>query len=81
MTEPSGWSFETRQIHAGAAPDPTWLGRTLLGTTDNDYEGDLERVRPASDDNEGNAPWGNSRRQASPPSCLMPWVAVGSSMR
>ncbi|HEV2771003.1 MAG TPA: FAD-dependent oxidoreductase, partial [Solirubrobacteraceae bacterium] len=23
-----------------------WLGRTLLGTTDNDYEGDLEHVRP-----------------------------------
>ena len=22
-----------------------WLGRTLVGTTDNDYEGDLEHVR------------------------------------
>jgi glycerol-3-phosphate dehydrogenase len=27
-----------------------WLGRTLVGTTDNDYEGDLEHVRPAADD-------------------------------
>jgi glycerol-3-phosphate dehydrogenase len=27
-----------------------WLGRTLIGTTDNDYEGDLERVRPAEED-------------------------------
>jgi glycerol-3-phosphate dehydrogenase len=27
-----------------------WLGRTLIGTTDNDYEGDLERVRPSQDD-------------------------------
>ena len=27
-----------------------WLGQTLIGTTDNDYEGDLERVRPAEAD-------------------------------
>jgi glycerol-3-phosphate dehydrogenase len=27
-----------------------WLGRTLIGTTDNDYEGELEHVRPASED-------------------------------
>jgi glycerol-3-phosphate dehydrogenase len=27
-----------------------WLGQTLIGTTDNDYEGDLERVRPAAED-------------------------------
>jgi glycerol-3-phosphate dehydrogenase len=27
-----------------------WLGRTLVGTTDNDYEGDLEHVRPATED-------------------------------
>jgi glycerol-3-phosphate dehydrogenase len=27
-----------------------WLGRTLIGTTDNDYEGDLEHIRPAADD-------------------------------
>jgi glycerol-3-phosphate dehydrogenase len=28
-----------------------WLGRTLIGTTDNDYEGeDLEHVRPAPED-------------------------------
>jgi glycerol-3-phosphate dehydrogenase len=27
-----------------------WLGRTLIGTTDNDYEGELEHVRPSSED-------------------------------
>jgi len=27
-----------------------WLGQTLIGTTDNDYEGDLEHVQPATDD-------------------------------
>jgi glycerol-3-phosphate dehydrogenase len=27
-----------------------WLGRTLVGTTDNDYEGKLEHVRPSSED-------------------------------
>ncbi len=27
-----------------------WLGRTLVGTTDNDYEGSLEHVRPAQED-------------------------------
>jgi glycerol-3-phosphate dehydrogenase len=27
-----------------------WLGRTLLGTTDNDYEGPLEHVPPAAED-------------------------------
>ncbi len=27
-----------------------WLGRTLVGTTDNDYEGPLEHVRPAEED-------------------------------
>jgi glycerol-3-phosphate dehydrogenase len=27
-----------------------WLGQTLVGTTDNDYEGDLERVQPSPDD-------------------------------
>ncbi len=27
-----------------------WLGQTLVGTTDNDYEGDLERVQPAAED-------------------------------
>ena len=27
-----------------------WLGQTLIGTTDNDYEGDLEHVQPALDD-------------------------------
>ncbi len=27
-----------------------WLGRTLVGTTDNDYEGDLVHVRPSAED-------------------------------
>jgi glycerol-3-phosphate dehydrogenase len=27
-----------------------WLGQTLVGTTDNDYAGDIERVRPAEED-------------------------------
>lgn len=27
-----------------------WYGRALLGTTDNDYDGDLARIRPAEDD-------------------------------
>jgi glycerol-3-phosphate dehydrogenase len=27
-----------------------WLGRSLIGTTDNDYEGDIDHVRPAADD-------------------------------
>jgi glycerol-3-phosphate dehydrogenase len=27
-----------------------WLGQTLIGTTDNDYEGDLEHVKPAEGD-------------------------------
>ena len=27
-----------------------WLGRTLVGTTDNDYEGSLEHPRPAAED-------------------------------
>ncbi|MGD0198718.1 MAG: glycerol-3-phosphate dehydrogenase/oxidase [Solirubrobacteraceae bacterium] len=27
-----------------------WLGRTLIGTTDNDYEGELEHIAPATED-------------------------------
>lgn len=27
-----------------------WLGRTLIGTTDNDYEGPLDHVRPSHED-------------------------------
>jgi glycerol-3-phosphate dehydrogenase len=27
-----------------------WYGRTLIGTTDNDYDGDINAPRPASDD-------------------------------
>jgi glycerol-3-phosphate dehydrogenase len=27
-----------------------WLGRTLIGTTDNDYDGDVDHVRPAAED-------------------------------
>ena len=26
-----------------------WLGQTLIGTTDNDYEGDIDHVRPADE--------------------------------
>jgi glycerol-3-phosphate dehydrogenase len=27
-----------------------WLGRSLIGTTDNDYEGDLDHIKPSDDD-------------------------------
>ncbi|HEU4904680.1 MAG TPA: glycerol-3-phosphate dehydrogenase/oxidase [Solirubrobacterales bacterium] len=27
-----------------------WYGRTLIGTTDNDYDGDIDRPQPAEDD-------------------------------
>ena len=27
-----------------------WLGRTLLGTTDNDYDGDLDHIPPSAED-------------------------------
>ncbi len=27
-----------------------WLGRSLLGTTDNNYEGDIDHVRPSAED-------------------------------
>jgi glycerol-3-phosphate dehydrogenase len=27
-----------------------WLGRSLIGTTDNDYDGDLDAVQPAAED-------------------------------
>ena len=27
-----------------------WLGRVLVGTTDNDYDGDVDHVRPAAED-------------------------------
>ncbi len=27
-----------------------WLGRSLIGTTDNNYEGEIEHVRPSSED-------------------------------
>ncbi len=27
-----------------------WLGRSLIGTTDNDYEGDIDHVKPSRDD-------------------------------
>ena len=27
-----------------------WYGRALIGTTDNDYDGDIDHVRPADDD-------------------------------
>jgi glycerol-3-phosphate dehydrogenase len=28
----------------------SWLGRTLIGTTDNDYEGGLDHIQPSGDD-------------------------------
>ena len=27
-----------------------WLGRSLIGTTDNNYEGDIDHVRPSAED-------------------------------
>ncbi|HLM51324.1 MAG TPA: glycerol-3-phosphate dehydrogenase/oxidase [Solirubrobacteraceae bacterium] len=27
-----------------------WLGRTLIGTTDNDYDGEIDHIRPGEDD-------------------------------
>ena len=36
---------EGRQIFA-----LPWYGRTLVGTTDNDYEGDIEHPHPGDDD-------------------------------
>jgi glycerol-3-phosphate dehydrogenase len=27
-----------------------WLGRTLIGTTDNDYEGQIDHIKPSTDD-------------------------------
>ena len=27
-----------------------WLGRSLLGTTDNNYEGEIDHVKPSTDD-------------------------------
>jgi len=50
---------ETLPVNAGAiAPAGggrtvfvlPWLGQTLVGTTDNDYEGELEHIRPAEED-------------------------------
>jgi glycerol-3-phosphate dehydrogenase len=50
---------ERLPVHAGAiAPAGggrtifvlPWLGQTLVGTTDNDYDGDIERVQPAAAD-------------------------------
>jgi glycerol-3-phosphate dehydrogenase len=47
------------ELHAGAIVPAgggrtifalPWLGRTLIGTTDNDYEGDIDHVQPAVDD-------------------------------
>ncbi len=51
--------FERLPVRAGAiAPAGggrtifvlPWLGETLVGTTDNDYDGDIEHVRPADRD-------------------------------
>jgi O-acetylhomoserine (thiol)-lyase len=44
-TDPSGWSFATRQIHAGAAPDPTTGARaTPIYQTTSFTLGDTERA-------------------------------------
>jgi glycerol-3-phosphate dehydrogenase len=52
-------SPETLPVNAGAiVPAPEgrtifvlpWLGRILVGTTDNDYDGDIDHVRPDPDD-------------------------------
>jgi glycerol-3-phosphate dehydrogenase len=52
-------SPETLPVEAGAiVPAPEgrtifvlpWLGRVLVGTTDNDYDGDIDHVRPDPDD-------------------------------
>ncbi len=46
-------------VHAGAIAPAAggrtvfvlpWLGQTLIGTTDNDYEGELEHIRPSEED-------------------------------
>jgi glycerol-3-phosphate dehydrogenase len=50
---------EVLPLHAGAIVPAgggrtifalPWLGRSLIGTTDNDYEGDIDSVEPAADD-------------------------------
>jgi glycerol-3-phosphate dehydrogenase len=50
---------ELLDVHAGAVVPAgggrtvfvlPWLGRTLVGTTDNDYEGSVEHVPPAAED-------------------------------
>src|SRR5688500_4085326 len=50
---------EALPVHAGAiAPGGggrsvfvlPWLGRTLIGTTDNDFDGDIEHVQPSGED-------------------------------
>jgi len=52
-------SAEDLPLEAGAiVPAPggrtvfvlPWLGRALVGTTDNDYEGELEHIRPSEED-------------------------------
>jgi O-acetylhomoserine (thiol)-lyase len=44
-TDPSGWSFETRQIHAGAAADPTTGARaTPIYQTTSFVLGDTQRA-------------------------------------
>jgi glycerol-3-phosphate dehydrogenase len=52
-------SLESLEVRAGAIVPAAsgrtifvlpWLGRTLVGTTDNDYEGALEHVPPSEDD-------------------------------
>ncbi len=52
-------SYDDLPLHAGAIVPAgegrsifalPWLGRSLIGTTDNNYEGDVEHVRPSPED-------------------------------
>ena len=52
-------AHEDLPLHAGAIVPAgesrsifalPWLGRSLIGTTDNNYEGDIDHVRPSGDD-------------------------------
>ena len=52
-------SYDDLPLHAGAIVPAgegrsifalPWLGRSLIGTTDNNYEGDVEHVRPSAED-------------------------------
>ena len=52
-----------RRARAARSSCCPWLGRTLIGTTDNDYEGSLDHVPPGEDDIE--LPAGRRRTSSS----------------